>query len=729
MKSYYKLGFILLLLCNIKSMGEESIARKWNEALLYAIRNDFARPTVHARNLFHISAAMYDAWAIFDDSAQAYLIGNEDIGFSTSFDGFAIRPSRITTDREEAISFAAYRLMNHRFQSSPGWNNISMYCDSLMDVLGYNKANTSTYYSFSPAALGNYIAEQYIDYGLNDGSNEAFDYDNSYYIESNQALDPTLAGNPFIEYPNLWQPLEFVDFIDQAGNELDLDIPDFLSPEWGNVTPFALQDSNKSSYSKNGGIYHVYHDPGAPSYIYPEDSTLSSEAYQWGFGLVSKWSSHLDTNDAVLWDISPNAIGNIPSYPEENLVAYQAFYDEDEGGDNSQGYTSNPVTGEAYATQIVKRGDYTRVLAEFWADGPDSETPPGHWFTILNDVSDHELLQKQFEGTGQELSNLEWDIKAYFLLGGCMHDAAISAWSIKGYYDYIRPISALRYLADQGQSSDPVKENYHFSGVPLSDGYIALVDSNDALAGSNYENVSKVKLFAWRGPDYIVDATTDMAGVGWILAENWWPYQRPSFVTPPFAGYVSGHSTFSRAASIFLEKMTGCPYFPGGLGEFVAEKNTFLVFEEGPSTDITLQWASYKDASDQCSLSRIWGGIHPPIDDIPGRKIGEKIGENSFNYGKNFFSGGSGYAYNASKLVELASNLIHQGDDPILLVFQSEETAYEITICTSTGKIIHNEKIQGQSIHEISSSSMERGMYLMKISSELGNSEMKFIVY
>ena len=58
-------------------------------------------------------------------------------------------------------------------------------------------------------------------------------------------------------------------------------------------------------------------------------------------------------------------------------------------------------------------------------------------------------------------------------------------------------------------------------------------------------------------------------------------------------------------------------------------ENEFLVFEEGPSESFTLQWATYQDASDQTSLSRIWGGIHPPIDDIKGRIIGEKIGEDS----------------------------------------------------------------------------------------------------
>jgi len=728
LKLFYKLSILLLLCSSHHSKGEESIARKWNEALLHSIRHDLARPTVHARNLFHISAAMYDAWAIFDDSAQTYLIGKQDMASDTNFEGFSILSSTKTEDTEEAISFTAYRLIKHRFASSPGWEAISLHIDSLMTSLGYDSQNTSTNYKYTAAALGNYIAEQYINYGLQDGSNEIYDYDNSYYFESNEAINPTVAGNQQISYPNSWQPIAFDVFIDQAGNELDSDIPDFLSPEWGNVSPFALQDADKNTYTKSEQTYHVYHDPGEPVYIYPDDDTQSSEAYQWGFSLVSKWSSHLDTSDAVQWDISPNAIGNIPAYPEENLTAYQAFYDEDNGGDNSQGYTLNPITQEPYETQLVKRGDYARVLAEFWADGPDSETPPGHWFTILNEVSDNELLQKQFEGQGEVLSDLEWDIKAYFLLGGTMHDAAISAWSVKGYYDYIRPISAIRYLAERGQSSDPSKDNYHFSGIPLTDGFVELVAEGDDLAGDENENVGKIKLYTWKGPDYIDDETTDMAGVGWILAENWWPYQRPSFITPPFAGYVSGHSTFSRAASVILEKLTGSAYFPGGIGEFIAKKNEFLVFEEGPSTDIVLQWATYKDASDQCSLSRIWGGIHPPIDDIPGRKIGEKVGEASFDFGKQYFTGGSTLQYNTNQVVELASNLIAKGD-PLLFNFKSEDVAYEMSVYTSTGKVVHHKTVQNVVVDQLSTSSFERGMYMIHISSSLGTTQFKCVVY
>jgi hypothetical protein len=166
-----------------------------------------------------------------------------------------------------------------------------------------------------------------------------------------------------------------------------------------------------------------------------------------------------------------------------------------------------------------------------------------------------------------------------------------------------------------------------------------LVEAGDPLAGAMDENVGKIKLFAWRGPDYVPNPFVDQAGVGWILAENWWPYQRPSFVTPPFAGYLSGHSTYSRAGAEILTALTGSEYFPGGMSEFQIGANDFLVFEDGPSVDMTLQWATYQDASDQCSLSRIWGGIHPPADDIPGRLIGEQIGINAFDAAVTYFNG------------------------------------------------------------------------------------------
>jgi len=59
--------------------------------------------------------------------------------------------------------------------------------------------------------------------------------------------------------------------------------------------------------------------------------------------------------------------------------------------------------------------------------------------------------------------------------------------------------------------------------------------------------------------------------------------------------------------------------------------------EKGPSVDIALQWATYRDAADQASLSRIWGGVNAPFDDIPGRLVGAKVGAAAFHWAKAYF--------------------------------------------------------------------------------------------
>ena len=635
MKNFY-LIIIAFLLTFPSLEAQHSVARQWNEVLLESIRNDFARPTVHARNLWHTSIAMYDAWALFDDEAETFFVGKTVHGFSCPFDGFQTPPD-VSAARAEAISYACYRLLRHRFQNSPGVEDSYMLMGDLMDQLGYDTLFTSTDYSMgSAAALGNHIAENLIQFGGQDNSNEANDYVNTSYMPVNPVLVPELPGNPDIADPNRWQPLTLEVFIDQSGNVFPLNTPDFLSPEWGNVVPFALKNEDLTIYQRDGFDYWVYHDPGAPPYLDTMAVGGLSEEYKWGFSLVSVWSAHNDATIESMWDISPASIGNIQSYPQ-TIPELQQFYNLIDGGDPSPGHDLNPITGQPYTPQFVPRGDYTRVLAEFWADGPDSETPPGHWYTIVNYVNDHQMLVKKFGGQGEVLDDLEWDVKTYLTLGGAVHDAAVTAWGIKGWYDYVRPISAIRKMADLGQSSDPNLPSYHPGGIPLIPGYIELIEAGDPLEGNMGQHIGKIKLFAWKGPDWIADPFTDVAGVDWILAEFWWPYQRPTFITPPFAGYISGHSTFSRAAAEVLTMLTGDAFFPGGMGEFDALENEFLVFEDGPSTNLTLQWATYRDASDQCSLSRIWGGIHPPVDDIPGRLIGEKIGVDAFNFAVPYF--------------------------------------------------------------------------------------------
>lgn len=634
----------LSLICHAQETiynPEHSAARNWNEALLFAIRKDFARPTVHARNLYHTSAMMYDLWSVFDQQASPIFIGDrtglDACAFDTTQkDSFISNNSDLQSSRETAISYAMYRLLSHRFSLPPAVVRAQTEFVEMANFYQVDREFTSTDLDDNnPAALGNYIAQCLIEYGLQDGSNEADLYANSFYEPVNLPLEPALPGNPNMADSDRWQPLKLDVFIDQAGNETDT--PPFLGAEWGEVLPFALTENDLSINERDGQQFYVYHDPGFPAYLRGDDAKPAE--YQWGHALVALWSSHLDPADGVVWDISPASIGNTSDLPED-IEGLRDFYQGMQGGSTDTGYTINPATQAPYESQMVPRGDYVRVLAEFWADGPDSETPPGHWFTILNEaVSDHPDFTRQYAGQGEAVSELEWDVKAYLVLGGAVHDSAITAWGIKGWYDYVRPISAIRHMAEFGQSTDPALPNYHQDGLPLTQGFIELVEAGDVLAGENSEHVGKVKLYAWRGPDAVNDPETDTAGVSWILAENWWPYQRPSFVTPPFAGYVSGHSTFSRAASEVLTLLTGDEYFPGGMGEFIAERNNFLVFEQGPSVDIKLQWAKFKDASDQTSLSRIWGGIHPPVDDVPGRRIGIQIGQNAFALAEQYFTG------------------------------------------------------------------------------------------
>ncbi len=608
-----------------------SAARRWMEVLLQAIRNDYARPTVHARNLFHVSAAMYDAWAAFDAAANPWLLARSRAGTRCPLDALPATQD-VADARRAALSYAAYRLIRHRFDSSPGARRIIRDADALMGHLGYDPDYTEANASLGPAALGNRIGQCYIDFGLGDGANEANDYANVFYQPVNAPLEPDKPGNPNIADPNRWQPLALTEFIDQAGNPVDSE-PEFLSPEWGAVVPFALSDADLTVHRRDGHDYRVYHDPGPP----PMMGAAETEQYLWSHALVAVWSSHLDPTDGARMDISPASLGNNAPYPTR-FADHPSFYPL-AGGDLSRGHAVNPATGAPYDPQVVPRGDYARVLAEFWADGPDSETPPGHWFVILNEVGDHPLLERRLEGDGATLEPLEWDVKAYFALGGAMHDAAIAAWGVKGYYDYVRPISSLRAMADRGQSSDPDAASYHPDGIPLRPGHIELIEAGDPLAGTDASNVGKIKLLAWHGPTAIGDPATDSAGVGWMLAENWWPYQRPTFVTPPFAGYVSGHSTYSRAAAEVLTALTGDAYFPGGMSDFEIAAHEFLVFEDGPSVDMTLQWATYQDAADQCSLSRIWGGIHPPADDIAGRLIGIEVGRDAFELARRHFAG------------------------------------------------------------------------------------------
>ena len=351
-----------ILLLSQPVLNAQSIAKEWNETLLDAIRDDYARPTVVARNLFHASVVMYDAWAVFSDDDDTYFLGNTLNGFECAFDGIT-EPADVEAARAEVLSYACYRLFWHRFINAPGVVNTLTMLNNLMDDHGYDTDFEDTDYSTgSYAALGNYLGAKMIDYGIADGANEQNDYVNEYYEPVNAPLVTFVEGNPTITDPNRWQPLTLDQFIDQSGNPIPINTPDFLSPEWGNVWGFALTDDDKTIYMRDGDNYPVYHDPGLPPYI---GDNATDEFYKWGFEMVTVWQSHLDPFDGVMWDISPASKGgiDIEDFPDD-WSEYDEFYDFYNGGTLlGDGYDVNPSTGLAYEEQMVPRGRFCKNIS------------------------------------------------------------------------------------------------------------------------------------------------------------------------------------------------------------------------------------------------------------------------------------------------------------------------------------------------------------------------------
>jgi hypothetical protein len=668
---------------------DKSVARNWSEALIFALRRDTGRVPYNARVAFQFSVAVYDAWAFYDDDSKPYLLGQNVNGFECPMLP-TVRVGRSPEAQKIAISFAAYRYLRHRFRNSNGALASFAVFDEVMARYGLNPDYISMAHDGgnSPAALGNYIADCVIRFAFADGSNEADGYRTRFYQPVNPPLDPT---NPRsidnVIDPDRWQKLEVAGFVSKTGFQIPA--PDFETPEWGRTTPFAMGAAERNEYERDGGRYLVYHDPGPPPMISLTNPGSWPEEYIWGHSLVAVWSGHLDPSrghGAEQVDISPGAIGNNQYFPDTypGLHDFYDFLGSDIPGD---GHPVNPVTGEPYTPQIVPFGDYVRVLVNWWADGPfTAETPAGSMMHILNtEVSDSPFLEKRIGGAGPVVDDLEWDAKAYFALSAAIHEAGVTTWSLKGWYDYARPITAIRWMGTIGQSSDPADPdcNYHPQGIkyvddpsdPAGDGSNRVIDcvrpgdplADDPATPQPNDNVGKIKIFAWRAHGFVSNPNFDVAGVDWILAEDWWPYQRGNFVTPPFAGFTSGHATMTSAGAQALTLLTGDPFFPSGLYEYHTDANEFLDYEDGPSVDITLQFATYFDLSDSAAISRLWAGVHPPADDVPGRRIGRVIGVQTWNKASSYFSGkervaaSGGGSFGILELLTLASLLSWQG--------------------------------------------------------------------
>jgi Domain of unknown function (DUF6851) len=577
--------------CKRADLQGHSVARVWDEALLDAIRRDTPAPTVHARNLFHTSAAMWDAWAAYDPRAEGYFVKEK------------LQADDVQAARETAISYAAYRLLLHRYSIAAGLQETFDELTETMRSLCYDIDYVSTD-GDSPAALGNRIAAKVIAYGRTDGAHEPIRYAPVTYKSVNPPLVVAEPGTTMTD-PSRWQPLALAQFIAQNGLPIPGKVQSFIGPYWGHVRTFALPASETG----------VPIDPGPPPQA--DEQEFKREAVD-----IIRYSSQLDPTDGETVDVGPGSLG-----------------DNDLGTNDGDGHAENPATGEPYEPDRVLLGDYARVLAEFWADGPKSETPPGHWNVLANEVSDA-MEEHRIAGTGPDVDRLEWDVKLYLALNGAVHDAAVAAWGVKGHYDSARPISMIRYMGGKGQSSDPDGPSYDPDGLPLVPGLIEVITKASSARGERHaalaDHVGEIAIRTWKG--FPEDPATEASGVGWILAVDWVPYQLPTFVTPAFAGYVSGHSTFSRAAAEVMTAFTGSSYFPGGLYELPVPAGSLKV-EQGPTTDVKLEWATYFDAADTAGISRLFMGIHIPSDDFNGRRLGSQCGRDAWALAGKYFDG------------------------------------------------------------------------------------------
>jgi hypothetical protein len=574
----------------------QTVARMWDERLLSLIRQVVPAPTVHARNLFHVSAAMWDAWAAFDETAAGW-------AYREKHDA-----SDVTPAREVAISYAAYRILDWRYGQVADLATADQELRSTMALLCLRPEYTATE-GEDPAALGNRIAAIVLERGAADGSLEEVRHVDAEYVPANEPLVVAEPGAEMAD-PNRWQPLALDRQLSQNGLPIPGHVQEFIGPHWGFVTGFALPPSEHGTPV----------DPGPPPRL---GDTEAHDDYRAAALEVIRLSSRLDPVDGVRVDIGPGAMGG-------SLL----------GADDGSGHPVNPATGRPYEQNVVLRADYQRALAEYWADGPRSETPPGHWNVIANAVSDAEGVEHRIAGEGDPVDRLEWDVKLYFALNGALHDAAAAAWGLKGRYDSPRPISMIRYLGGHGQSSDPDGPSYDPRGLPLETGLVEVITPASSAQGERHahlaDHVGEIAVRAWNG--FPADPEHDVSGVAWILAVDWVPYQRSTFVSPAFAGYVSGHSAFSRAAAEVMTAFTGDAYFPGGLYEHDLDAGG-LIHEAGPAEPITLQWATYADAADQAGVSRLFMGIHIAADDLSGRRVGARCGNDAWALAQHHFDG------------------------------------------------------------------------------------------
>ena len=224
--------------------------------------------------------------------------------------------------------------------------------------------------------------------------------------------------------------------------------------------------------------------------------------------------------------------------------------------------------------------DTEKVVAEFWAGGPNTITPPGMFM----------WLWRQHGLAFQVATTQSYDTLFYSGLDLAIHLMEVGrvAWGLKLQYIEARPIQDIRR-------------------------YYATTD-----------------LSGWQ-------TTVDPATGGLLPAQDvsgclWRPYQAANFVTPPFPDFVSGHSAYSQSFATVMSGWYGAsiptslptvaydlplfsPLFRGPqtqpFGVFAISPGTSEVQPSiVPATPLTLAFATWSDIALSAGYSRQWGGIH-----------------------------------------------------------------------------------------------------------------------
>lgn len=515
---------------DLTTIFETSAVVKWNELMLSAVRNGGPRPTVVARSTFIVHNAIYDAWAQYDSVANGVITTN------------LRRPSSEHTlaNKQKAISFAAYRALLDQF---PAFEVQTGAYSRLLTDLGYNPAEATSTDTTTPAGIGNVCAQAILDFRQTDGSNEANNYPGNStnavlttpYAPVNCADDTMACGIGGASFdPNRWQPLR--------------------------VPNGTLLDSN-----------------GNPTFDPLDPTTFSDQRF-----LTPHWGG-----------VVPFALTSFNQFPLGGppLAGSSASFTDALGRTDTNDAIYNLQIDEVLALSAGLT-DTQKVIAEFWADGPRSETPPGHWQAIAHGIS------------YRDQNTLDDDVKLYFALTGAVFDSSIAVWGNKAVFDSIRPVSAIRHK---------------YVGQAIQ---------------------------AWGGPDM---------GTQTIMGEDWNPYQDPTFVTPPFGEYPSGHSCFSAASAEILAQFTGSDaFFDGhtilfdedfngdGLADLLGQHIVGVGgnrFENSPSGVVVLTWATFSEAADEAGISRLFGGIHMVEGDRDSRALGRLIGAQAFSVAEEYWTG------------------------------------------------------------------------------------------